>query len=145
MIWVKTYVFSTFDKKRGFSRLNLFPEQFFFITGSCWPPDSNFTMRKCTSGQYFQILNKKNIVGIFGSKVISAFYVVHFTIYNLLFSSNSDHNFQKQPKTAEHLILYTLCDMKKALQAFLTKKYDYNAFSPNLPIFNIYLLCIKQN
>ena len=80
MIWVKMYVFSTFNKKRGFSRLNLFPEQFFFITGSCRPPDSNITMCKCTSVQYFQILDKKDIVGIFGSKVILAFYMVNFAI-----------------------------------------------------------------
>ena len=33
--------------------------------------------------------------------------------YNL-FSSNSDHNLQKQPKTVKHLILYTLCNMKNA-------------------------------
>ena len=35
--------------------------------------------------------------------------------YNRLFSSNSDHSIQKQPKMAEHLILYTLCNMKNAL------------------------------
>ena len=37
--------------------------------------------------------------------------------YNLLFTSNSDHSIQKQPKTDmdEHLILYTLCNMKNAL------------------------------
>ena len=28
--------------------------------------------------------------------------------YNLLFSSNSDHSIQMQPKTAEQLNLYTL-------------------------------------
>ena len=27
----------------------------FLITGSCWPPDSNFTITKCTSVQYSQI------------------------------------------------------------------------------------------
>ena len=48
VIWVKTYVFSTFNKKEDFSRLNLFPEWFFYITDSCWPPDSDFTMCKCT-------------------------------------------------------------------------------------------------
>ena len=65
--------------------------------------------------------------------------------YNLQFSSNSDHSLQKQPKTAKHLILYTLCNMKNALKAFLTKNNDNDAFSLNLRIFNIYLLCIKQN
>ena len=72
-------------------------------------------MCKCKSVQYFQILDKKNIVGIFGSKVILAFYVAHFAEYNLLFSSYSDHSIQKQPKTAKHLILYALCNMKNAL------------------------------
>ena len=32
--------------------------------------------------------------------------------YNLLFSSYFDNSIQKQPKTAEHLILYTICNMK---------------------------------
>ena len=36
----KNICFSTFNKKENFSRLSLFPEWFFFITGSCWPPDS---------------------------------------------------------------------------------------------------------
>ena len=65
--------------------------------------------------------------------------------YNLLFSSNSDHSIQKQPKIAEHLILYTFCYMKNALQAFLSKNNGNDALSLNLRIFNIYLLCIKQN
>ena len=38
----------------------------------------------------------------------------HILQYNL-FSSNSDHSIQKQPKTAEHLILYTLSNIKNAL------------------------------
>ena len=63
--------------------------------------------------------------------------------YNLLFSSDSDHSIQKQPETAQHL-LYTLCNMKNALQAFLTKNNDCDAFSLNLRIFNIYLICIKR-
>ena len=58
MILVKTYVFSTFDKEEDFWRLKLFPERFFFTTGSSWPPDSNFTMRKCPSVQCSQILIK---------------------------------------------------------------------------------------
>ena len=37
VIWVKTCF--------SYSRWKLFPERFFFITGSCWPPDSNFTIR----------------------------------------------------------------------------------------------------
>ena len=65
--------------------------------------------------------------------------------YNLLFSSNSDQSLQKQPEMTKHLILYTLCNMKNALSAFLTKNNGYDAFSLNLWIFNIYLLCIKQN
>ena len=67
----------------------------------------------------FQILDKKNIAGIFGSKDILAFCVEHFA--NLtIFSSNSDHStcIQKQTKTPEHLILYTICNMKSALWAF---------------------------
>ena len=35
--------------------------------------------------------------------------------------------------------------MKNALKAFLTKNNGYDAFSLNLRILNIYLLCIKQN
>ena len=42
--------------------------------------------------------------------------------YNLLFSSNSDHSIQKQ-----------------------AKNNGYDAFGLNFRIFNIYLLCIKQN
>ena len=33
--------------------------------------------------------------------------------YNLLFSSYIDNSIQKQPKTAEHLILYTLNNIVK--------------------------------
>ena len=62
----------------------------------------------------FSDFGLKNIVGIFGSKVILAFYVAYFK-YNLLFSSDSDHSIQKQPQTAEHLTLNTLCNMKNAL------------------------------
>ena len=39
----------------------------------------------------------------------------HILQYNLLFPSDSDHSIQKQPQTAEYLILYTLCNMKNAL------------------------------
>ena len=101
-------------------------------------------MRKCTSVQYFQILDKKDIVCIFGLKSFcrSMWQILQ---YYLLFSSNSDYNLQKQHKTAKHLFLYTLCNMKNALKAFLTKTNGYDAFSLNLRIFNIYLLCIKQN
>ena len=52
----------------------------------------------------------------------------HILQYNLLFSFNSDHSIQKQPNTAEHLILYTLCNMKNTLYEFLTKNNDYDAF-----------------
>ena len=38
----------------------------------------------------------------------------HILQYNLLFSSYFDHSIQKQPKPADHLILYTLCNMKNA-------------------------------
>ena len=68
----------------------------------------------------------------------------HILQYNLLFSFDLDHSIQKQPQTAEHLILYTFY-MKNALEAFLTKNNDYDVFSLNLRLFNIYLLCIKQN
>ena len=43
MIWVKTYVFSTFNKKEDFSRLNVFPERYLVAVE---PPDYNFTMCK---------------------------------------------------------------------------------------------------
>ena len=75
-------------KKKKKSRLEIFP-------GS---PGSDFTML------YSQILDKKPIVGIFGSKVIFAFCVAHFAIY-LLFSSYFDHSIQKQPKADEHIII----------------------------------------
>ena len=64
----ETYVFSTFNKKEDFSRLKLFPERFCFITGSCRPPDSEFTMRKCTFVQCSQILDEKPIVAILDQK-----------------------------------------------------------------------------
>ena len=35
--------------------------------------------------------------------------------------------------------------MKNTFEELLTKNNDYDAFSLNLRIFNIYLLCIKQN
>ena len=44
-IWVKTYIFRTFE---DFSRFKQSTERFFFVTASCWPTDSNFTIRKCT-------------------------------------------------------------------------------------------------
>ena len=73
MIWVKTYVFSTFNKKEDFSRFKLLAERFFFINKNCSPPDSNIRMQTRTGVQSSQILDKKPIVGIFGSKVILTF------------------------------------------------------------------------
>ena len=67
--------------------------------------------------------------------------------YNLHFSTYFDHSIQKQLKTEERFILYTPCYMKNVFSQFLTKNNDneIDAFSIKLLIFNIYLLCIKQN
>ena len=62
---------------------------------------------------------KNQFVNILGSKVILAFYL-RILQYNLLFSFYFDHSIQKQPKTAEYLISYTLCRVKNAFWAFLT-------------------------
>ena len=43
--------------------------------------------------------------------------------YNLLFSSYFDHSIHKKPKAAEHLILYTLCNMKNAKKKKKKKKH----------------------
>ena len=83
-IWVKTYVSSIYNKKEDFC----IRRGFFFITGSCWPPDFDFTMRKCTSVQYSQIINKKPIVGIFCSKcgtfcnMTFSFLLILTTVFN---------------------------------------------------------------
>ena len=61
--------------------------------------------------------------------------------YNHPFSAYFDHSIRKQPKTEEHLIY--LCKMDNAFLKLLSKNNDDDAFSLNLPIFNIYLLCIK--
>ena len=104
-------------KKRGIFKVKSISRVIFFITGSRWPPDSNFTMCKCTSVQCSQILDKKVLLAFLVQK---SFWHSMWRIlqYHLLFSSNSDYSIQKQPKTAEHLILYTLCNIKNALQAF---------------------------
>ena len=78
--------FVLFDKKkRIFQGWKLFAERFFFITFSCWPPDSNFTIRKYTSVQYSQIMDKN---------LLLAFSVQMWRIlqYNLLFSDYFDHS-----------------------------------------------------
>ena len=41
-----------------FSRFKLFVEWFYFKTGSCWPFNSNFAIRKCTSVLNSQIFDK---------------------------------------------------------------------------------------
>ena len=103
--------------------LKLFLKSFFFITDSCCPPDSNFTMHKCTSVQHSQILDKHLLLAFNGSKVILAFYVAHFAI-QLFSPSYFDHSIQKQPKTAEHFILYTLCNMKYAFLSIFLSIFD---------------------
>ena len=147
MIWVKMYVFSTFNKKEDVSRLKLFSEQFFFITAKLVAVDLLIPILQCTNAHLSNIFRfwiKKILLACLVQK---SFWHSMWRIlqYNLLFSSNSDHNLQKQPKTAKHLILYTLCNMKMHYKHFWPKYYGYDAFSLNLRIFNIYLLCIKQN
>ena len=65
--------------------------------------------------------------------------------FNLLFSAYFDHSIQRQPKTADHLILYTLCNMKNAVSSFFKTNNDNDALSLNFLIINIYLLYINQN
>ena len=101
-------------------------------------------MPKRTSIQCSQILDQNLLLAVLVQKLFwrSMWRILQ---YILLFSSYFDYSIQKQPKTAEYLILYTLCDMKNAFYAFLTKNNDYNAFSLNLRIFHIHLLSIRQN
>ena len=70
-------------------------------------------MRKYTFIQYSLILDENLLLA---SLMQKSFWhsMWHILQYNLLFSSNSDHSIQKQFKTAEHLILLTLCNMKNA-------------------------------
>ena len=145
MIWLKTYVFSTFNKKEDFSRLKIFRERFFFVTGSRWPPDSNFTMRKRTSIQYSLILDKNLLLAFL---VQQSFWRSMWCIlqYNL-FSSNSDHcQYSKaiQNGWASHSTL-PFVTWKMHNKHFWPKITIMTLFSLHLWIFNIYLLCIKQN
>ena len=82
------YAFRTFDKKKeDFHGWNYLRRDFLFIlTGSCWPPDSNFTIRKHTSVQWFQILDKKILLTLLVQK---SFCVTH-SATNLLFSAYFD-------------------------------------------------------
>ena len=70
-------------------------------------------MRKCTSVQYSQILDKNLLLALLIQKSFLRS-MLRILQYKLLFSSYFDHSIQKQPKTTEYLILYTLCDMKNA-------------------------------
>ena len=74
-------------------------------------------MRKCTSVQYSQILNKNLLLAFLDQK---SFWRSMWRImpYNFLFSSYFDHSVQRQLKTAEHPILYTICNMKNASKHF---------------------------
>ena len=123
----KTYVFSTLIKKEDFSRLNLFPEQFFFTTGSCWSPDSNFTIRKCTSVQYFQILDKKRYCWHFWFK--SHFSVLCGEFCNITFSFL--------------LILTTIFKSNPKQQSisfyipFVTWKMHFKHFSPKITVMTL--------
>ena len=128
-----------------FNAQTKFAERFIFITGSFWHLDSNFTIGKC---RLSNILRFWYFIVCFcflfqGHFAFLAFYVGCFVIN--LFPAYFDHSIHNQPKTAEHRILCTLCNMKNVFSAFVTKHNDNNTFILNLQIFNIYLLCVKEN
>ena len=144
VIWVKTYVFSTFDNKEDFSRFKLFSESIFFMTVAVY---LLIPILQCANAHLSNILRvwiKTNYWLFFGTKVILAFYVAHFAIQpSLFFLFWSQYSKANQNDWASHFI-YPLIQ-EKCILSILTKNNDYDAFSLNLRIFKIYLLCIKQN
>ena len=70
----------------------------------------------------FSDLDKKNLLLAFLAQKSFWLSMWRLLQYNILFSSYFDHSIQKQPKTAEHLILYTLCNMKKCILSILDQK-----------------------
>ena len=114
------------------NRTNLFQEWIFFITGSSWPPDSNFTTCKCTPVQYYQIL--VNIAGIFSFKSHSG--VLCGAFWNITFSSLLILTtvFKSNPKRLSISFYIPFVTWKMHYKHFWTKKkkkkkHDYDALS----------------
>ena len=132
VIWIKTFFVLLI--KRGFLKVGTINGEIFFITGSCWPPILQYAnvhlsniLRFWIKTFFWHIWLKSHSGAICDAfcNITDSFLLILTTV------------FKRNPS----YFIYPF----HAFSSFLTKNNDNDAFSLNLLVFNIYLLCIKQN